>query len=171
MKIIICMAQTADGKIAKSSQHLADWTSKEDKKHFINLTKKHQVIIMGETTYKTIGRPLPGRLNFILTKNPDKFKSKMQKGKLEFFSGSPKEIIDHLKKKGYKSAILGGGAYTNASFLNADLVDEIVLTNEGLLFGKGFGFCEGLKKDIDLEIIDANILSESTYVMHYKVIK
>lgn len=171
MKIIICMAQTADGKIAKTKDQLANWTSKDDKKHFIELTKKHKVLIMGETTFNTIGRPLPGRLNFILAKDPEKYKDKIQKGLLEFFSGSPEKIVDHLSKRGFESAILGGGAFTNANFLKSNLVDEIYLTNEGLLFGQGFGFCEGLNRDIRLKTIDINKLSDHTFVVHYEVEK
>lgn len=171
MKIIICMAQTADGKIAKSKNHLANWTSKEDKKHFIELTKKHQVLIMGETTFNTIGRPLPGRLNFILSKDPEKNKNKVQKDLLEFFSGTPKDVVRHLSDRNFESAILGGGAFTNASFLKNGLVDEIYLTTESLLFGQGFGFCEGLENDIKLEILEINQLSKNTFVTHYKVIK
>src|SRR3989338_1485183 len=91
MKLILIMAMTADGIIARDSQHTADWTSAADKKAFIAETKKHGVIIMGETTFATIGRPLPGRLNFILSLQPEKFQDKTQPGTLEFFKGSPKE--------------------------------------------------------------------------------
>lgn len=167
----MCMAQTADGKIAKNKNQLANWTSKEDKNHFIELTKKHKVLIMGKTTFDTIGRPLPGRLNFILTKNPEKYKGKMQEGLLEFFSGAPQEVVDHLAKRGFKSAVLGGGSFTNASFLKADLVNEIYLTYEGLLFGQGFGCCEGLDCDIKLKIININKLSDHTFITHYEVEK
>lgn len=171
MKLIICMANTADGKIAKSKDHLANWTSAEDKKHFIDLTKKHKAIIMGENTYKTIGKALPGRLNLILTKNPEKYKSKVKKGSLEFFSGSPKEVVLYLKKQGLKSSVIGGGAFVNASFLNTGLIDEMFLTYEGILFGSGLGCCDGLKKDVKLEIIKIKKLSKTTHVIHYKVKK
>lgn len=45
----------------------------EDLKRFKDITseKPHSVVIMGSKTYKSIGRPLPNRLNVVLTKNTD----------------------------------------------------------------------------------------------------
>ena len=54
------MAITADGKIAKSSDHFPDWTSKEDKKMFVEVTKEHGVVIMGDKTFFTFPKPLAG---------------------------------------------------------------------------------------------------------------
>lgn len=63
-KVILLMAITLDGKIAKHTNQLAAWTSRADKKIFVSETKKAGVIIMGRTTYDTIGRPLPGRFKY-----------------------------------------------------------------------------------------------------------
>lgn len=46
------------------------WHYSEDMKHFRRTTKGHP-IIMGRKTYDSIGRPLPKRLNIIVTRNPD----------------------------------------------------------------------------------------------------
>src|SRR5665647_1858450 len=40
----------------------------EDLKHFRSITSGHPVI-MGERTYYSIGRPLPGRLNIVLSQD------------------------------------------------------------------------------------------------------
>ncbi|MFZ5391757.1 MAG: dihydrofolate reductase family protein [Patescibacteria group bacterium] len=171
MKIILCLAQTADGKIAKDSNHLADWTSKEDKRHFIQLTKKHKAIIMGESTFLTIGRPLPNRLNLILTQNPEKYISKQKTDHLEFINMPPYQVTKYLEQKGYESAILGGGAFTNSQFFDSDLVDEIYLTVEGIIFGEGLSLTTKLKNDINLKIIKIKKLSKKTYLIHYQIIK
>ncbi|KKW10368.1 MAG: Dihydrofolate reductase [Parcubacteria group bacterium GW2011_GWA2_49_9] len=42
----------------------------EDLKRFKTLTKGHPVI-MGRKTFESIGRPLPERTNFVVTRNPD----------------------------------------------------------------------------------------------------
>jgi len=169
MKIILMMAMTVDGIIARDSQHTADWTSPADKKAFIAETKKHGAIIMGETTFATIGRPLPGRLNFILSLNPEKFQEKVQPGILEFFKGSPEEIIWHLSDRGFESAILGGGARTNAMFLKAGLVDELMITVEPKIFGAGLNFTEGEPLDLNLELIESRQLDTNVIQLHYRV--
>ncbi|MCC3377878.1 dihydrofolate reductase, partial [Cohnella sp. REN36] len=45
------------------------WHLPADLTHFKNITMGH-VIVMGRKTFEAIGRPLPGRTNVILTKNP-----------------------------------------------------------------------------------------------------
>ena len=40
MKLILLMAVTLDGKTGKDSEHFFDWTEQEDKKFFVQITKK-----------------------------------------------------------------------------------------------------------------------------------
>lgn len=170
MKIILMMAVTADGKIAKSTSHAADWTSKEDKQAFIKETKKAGVIVMGRNTYETIGRPLPGRLNLILAENPEDYQDAVKPGNLEFFKGSPQEIYEFLAKRKFETVILGGGASVNQSFMVNNLVDELLITIEPKLFGRGMSlFTESL--DIDLELLDLVKLNPNTIQLRYRVIK
>jgi dihydrofolate reductase len=169
MKIIMVMVQSADGKIARFSSEKTTWSSHEDKKHFHEITKKHGAVIMGRTTFETLESPLPGRFNLVLTGKPDKSKNIPQL--LEFYSGSPLEAIRHLESLGYTSAVLAGGSSTNARFLEENLVDEIVLTIEGLLFGKGLGMCDGLNSERKLEIISVRQLTDMTIIIHYRVRK
>ena len=169
MKIILMMAMTVDGIIARDSQHTADWTSPADKKAFIAETKKHGVVIMGETTFTTIGRPLPGRLNFILSLHPEKFQEKIKPKTLEFFKGSPEEIVQHLSCRGFESAVLGGGARTNAMFLKAGLVDELMITVEPKIFGAGLNFTESEALDLELELIESHRLDTNVVQLHYRV--
>lgn len=162
---------TVDGIIAKNKNQNADWTTKADKKSFIAETKKHGAIIMGETTYKLIGKPLPGRLNFILSLTPEEYQNQTKPNELEFFKGEPKEVIEHLASRGFKSVVLGGGARTNAWFLKAGLVDEIVINIEPKLFGKGMNFTEGEELDIQLELIKAEEIGDDAVQLRYRVKK
>lgn len=45
------------------------WNVKDDLRIFKNLTL-HSTVVMGKTTYKTIGRPLKNRQNLILSSRP-----------------------------------------------------------------------------------------------------
>ena len=166
MKIILMMAMTADGKIAKTSDHFPDWTSKEDKKYFFETTKKHGVILMGEKTFKTFPKPLPGRLNvvFTLEKNPPEIEG------VKWVSGEPEKVLEELEKMGYKSAILGGGAYLNTQFLKKKLIDEIWLTIEPKIFGDGLGVFGG-DFNQDLKMISLEKINENSVVSKYQVLK
>ncbi len=166
------MATTVDGIIAKTKTQNADWTSKADKKVFIEETKKAGVIIMGETTFEAMGKKaLPGRLNLILTLEPEKYQDRTEPGLLEFMKASPDEVIKNLEQRGYQSAILGGGARTNSFFLKAGLVDEILITVEPKIFGIGMNFTEGEDLDINLELIETKKIGDNAVQLWYKILK
>jgi len=169
MKVILLMAVTADGKIAKNSSHPATWTSKADKKIFVEETKKAGVIIMGQATYDTIGRPLPGRLNLVMNPEPDIVKN--IPGSLEFTNTQPKELIVELEKRGFTSVIIGGGATINGLFLRENLIDEIWLTIEPKLFGDGLALFKNVDVDVNLELLEVKNLDKNVLQLRYRIIK
>src|SRR3989338_10940669 len=69
LKVSIVVAVTrkdaAIGNGGKLLVHISD-----DLKRFKAITKGHPVI-MGRKTFESIGRPLPDRTNFVITRNPD----------------------------------------------------------------------------------------------------
>ena len=67
MKISLIAAFAKEGVIGKDGK--IPWTLKEDLKHFRNKTEGCSVV-MGRKTYESIGRPLPNRLNIVMTRNP-----------------------------------------------------------------------------------------------------
>ncbi len=161
MKVIILVATTLDGKIAKSQNQLTDWTSKADKKVFIEVTKKAGVVV--------IGKPLPGRLNVILDLNPNS--SKNIPGLLEFTNMSPKELLKSLKNRGFKEVIIGGGAIIYSLFLKEGLIDEIWLTIEPKIFGKGLSIFKNIDTNINLKLISTGKLDENVLHLKYKIVK
>lgn len=169
MKLVLMMAITLDGKIAKHSTQLADWTSQADKKIFVEETKNAGVIIMGKTTYETIGRPLPGRLNIVLDKNPDT--SQNIAGSLEYTNLPPQELLTDLAKRGFEKVILGGGATINGLFLKENLIDEIWLTIEPKIFGEGLSLFKDADVDLELELLEVRNLDKNVIQVRYKVIK
>lgn len=65
-RLSLIAAVAANGIIG--SGNALPWRLPEDLKHFKALTLGHPVI-MGRKTYESIGRPLPGRRNLIVTHN------------------------------------------------------------------------------------------------------
>ncbi|NMC51749.1 dihydrofolate reductase [Candidatus Kuenenbacteria bacterium] len=169
MKLVLMMAITLDGKIAKHSTQLADWTSQADKKIFVEETKNAGVIIMGKTTYETIGKPLPGRLNIVLDKNPDT--SKNIAGSLEYTNLAPQELLADLSARGFEKVILGGGATINGLFLKENLIDEIWLTIEPKIFGEGLSLFKDADVDLELELLEVRNLYKNVIQVRYKVAK
>ena len=67
MKKIIISAVAKNRVIGKSNGEMP-WHSKEEFQHFKKMTFGYPVI-MGRVTYETLGKPLKGRLNIIISQN------------------------------------------------------------------------------------------------------
>lgn len=65
LAIIVAMAQNR----AIGINNTLPWRCPEDLKHFKALTMGHH-LIMGRKTYDSIGKPLPGRMTVVVTRNP-----------------------------------------------------------------------------------------------------
>lgn len=68
--ISLIAAVSANSVIGKKGVKELLWHLPDDFKYFKNLTTG-KPIIMGRTTYETIGKPLPNRTNIVLTKRAD----------------------------------------------------------------------------------------------------
>jgi len=163
MKAFIIAALTADGFIAKSSQHLTDWTSKEDKHFFMEKTKQAGVIVFGQNTFETIGRPLPGRHNVVYSRD------RAYEG-VQVTQKDPKALLEELESKGYREVAICGGATIYTMFMEAGVVDKLYLSVEPVLFGQGLTL---FNKEIDkkLDLVKVEKLGDNTILLQYAVIK
>jgi len=165
IKITMVMAQTLDGKIAKSSDHFPDWTSREDKKFFHKISKEAGVVIMGDKTFATFPSPLKERLSVVFTMKED---PKEIEG-VKWVKGEPEEVLKELEGMGYESAILGGGAFINGLFLKHKLIDEIAVTIEPKIFGDGLSLFKG-GYDVNLKLKKIEKINDDSVVMRYNII-
>ncbi|MBU0614142.1 dihydrofolate reductase, partial [Patescibacteria group bacterium] len=166
MKVLLLAAISVDGRIGLDADHFASWTSREDKQFFVEKTRESGAIIMGRKTFDTIGKPLPGRLNVIMTR--DAFGTQSRLGELEYSSHSPREILQNLEGRGFESVVIGGGASIYSLFLKEDLVTDLFLTVEPILFGSGVPLVDGIdERKLNLESVQN--LSGQTILLHYSI--
>ncbi len=166
MNVILIAAITADGFIGRSSGHAADWTSKEDKQLFVKVTKEAGTIIMGSKTFETIGRALPDRRMIVLTSRPDEYTA----DDVEFTNEPPKILMTRLESEGIKSLVVCGGAQIYHAFMEANLVDELYLTVEPVLFGTGVTLFAG-ELDSKLQLTETQKLNENVVLLRYKILR
>ena len=67
MKLSLIVAVSRNGVIGVDNQ--LPWHLPEDLKYFKSVTMG-KPLIMGRKTYDSIGRPLPGRTNIVVTRDP-----------------------------------------------------------------------------------------------------
>lgn len=170
IKTYIIVAQTADGKIARNSSHEADWTSRADKKHFIEMTKKSGVMIMGLNTFKTFPSPLKDRLHVVYSDKDDAEKDNIP-GVVEYTEDTPEILINKLEERGFKEVAICGGSTIYTMFMKSGLVEKIYITIEPRLFGEGMSiFNQSL--DIKMKLNSAKTVNdENVILLEYDVLK
>lgn len=165
MKVTLMMAITADGMIARDQAHFPDWTCAADKKMFKERTQKAGVVIFGSRTFETIGKPLQGRLNVVMTRRPERFQSEEN---LLFSSASPELLLIDLTRRGFKEAILAGGSIINTLFVKSRLINEVVLTVAPQIFGQGLSlFSEPCR--VGLKLLEVQNLDSHFVVLRYGI--
>lgn len=172
MEIFIIAAQTSDGFIARNANHPAIWTSKEDKKRFVELTKDAGVVVMGSTTFKTLPKPLKERLNVVYSntlKNDDL--NTDPERKCIVTNKNPVELVKELTELGYTKLAICGGSEIYSLFMESGLVNKLYLTIEPVLFGNGIGiFKRSLPEDVQLKLDKSETTEQGTIFLDYTVL-
>lgn len=176
MKVTMVMLSSADGKTTRGSEfNIYSWTSAEDQKYFFQLIKKSNLIVMGSSTYEAVNKIIKleiRKLRIVLTRHPEKYKSKTVIGQLEFSKETPKELVNRLSKLGYKKILLVGGSKINGLFLKENLVDEFYLTIEPRIFGSGKNIVDQPLLGVQLQLTSIKKLNRSgTVLLKYKTIR
>ncbi len=164
MKVTLIAALTADGFIGRNAEHVSTaWTSKEDKLFFSNKTKELGTVIMGSTTYETFNRPLKDRRHIVMSR------TKTFEG-VETTKESPTDLLLRLEKEGVSEVALCGGSTIYANFLELGLVDKVLLTVEGILFGEGIRLMSK-ELEIKMKLVSSTNLGENTVLLEYDILK
>src|SRR3989338_916653 len=170
MKIILYMAMSLNGMIAKTNDNTS-WITPEEWNSYSSTVRKAGALIVGRRTYN------------ILTKQPEfkEFKnvklvvvSKKQNPELvndsHLIAESPEKALELLKD--FKEIIVAGGGILDNSFIEKNLVDEVYVDIEPIILTKGIPLFAGEKIiEINLKLIGQKKISENEIQLHYKIIK
>ena len=120
MKISLVVAISNNNAIGKNNNLL--WYLPNDLKMFKNLTSR-KVVMMGRKTYESIGKPLPNRLNVVITKDKNYTATDC------LISNSLEHAIDLVKSiEGLDETFIIGGGTIYKQAQEMDIVDELYLT-------------------------------------------
>jgi dihydrofolate reductase len=126
MRFIIVVAASENDIIGVDNQ--LPWHLPDDLRFFKQATSG-KPIIMGRNTWESIGRPLPNRLNIVLSSRP----CNLPEGVLQF--SSLDEAVNFLRQKECSEACIIGGGQLYATAIH--LVDRIYLTRVHVQLEKG----------------------------------
>ena len=117
MIISIIVAMDEKGAIGRDNR--LPWHLSDDLKRFKATTIGHH-IVMGRKTYESIGKPLPGRTNIVVTRNPAYQAEGCR------IAHSLEEALEIARENGEEEVFVTGGRELFAQAL--DIADRIYLT-------------------------------------------
>ena len=176
LRVILVVVASLNGKSTKGEiTNVRLWSSKEDQKYFSTLIQKSSLIVMGRETYeaaRAIIKLTLGKLRIVLTRNPERFKRLEVLGQLEFTDESPARLVRRMEIKGYKTMLLVGGSSINSLFFQQNMIDEVWVTLEPYIFGRGKCLVEEGDLDVSLKLKSVKKLNKKgTLFLKYSVVK
>ena len=174
MKVILVFVSTLNGKVTRANDpEVRHWSSKSDQEHYSRIWKESSLIVMGSNTWNdNIIKPSDKRLILVMTRQPDAYREKAIPGQVEFTDSNPAELVEKFRNSATEIMTVVGGPQVATSFLKESLIDELWLTIEPRLFGKGYGLVTESDLDIRLklaELVKAN--DDGTLITKYSVIR
>ena len=121
MKIISHVVALSNNNVIGVDNDLP-WNLKTDLLHFKEYTT-NKIIIMGRKTYESIGRPLPNRINYVVSTTIDKIEGALVfKSTKDAINGA----INYCNKKNEKEIVVIGGGFLFRDTLS--MTNKLVLT-------------------------------------------
>ncbi len=163
-RFVAYVASSIDGRISFAARKQPDWTSKEDWKFFQASIAKADAVIVGRNTYLAVKERLDRRRTFVLT---SRVRKASDKGSVTFVN--PKKVSLKDLFKPFRTVATLGGAGVYQLMLDQGLMDELFVTVEPLIFGRGTPMFDGGKKTSKLKLLSIRKLNKrGTLLLRYR---
>lgn len=167
------MVISPNGYIAREDGS-EDWLPDEGWDEFVDLAKELNNIVMGRETYTQVTNRyeeynfdnVPCEYKLIVTRNRD-----FQAPDRYVVVHSPEEAIKYLQVQGVETAFLIGGGKLNSEFIKKGLVDQLQLTVNPYLIGKGRPFLAPDDFEMPLTFVESSELPGGRAKLKYIVQK
>jgi dihydrofolate reductase len=144
--------------------HLKDAKdSPEDNKWF-------DAVLMGRKTYEVglredITNPYPTLDQYVFSRTLPKSPNK----RVKLIRDNAVETVSALKQESGKAIWLCGGADLASTFLEANLIDKIIVKLNPVVFGSGIPLFSGAIAQTPLRLTDHKVYNSGHIILHYKV--
>lgn len=140
---------------------------------FYDFMDRIDALIMGRKTFETVlgfGGEWPYSkpvfvLSSSLTSIPDDLTEKV-----EIISGPLVSVVEQLNQNGFKFLYIDGGQVIQ-SFLNEDMIDELIISRVPTLLGGGTPLFGLLPQHLEFEHVNTEVLLNAIVKSHYKRLK
>ncbi len=166
------VAATIDGFIAHEDHSIDGFLPEGDHvtDYLESLKTDYDIVLMGRRTYEFgfqygVTNPYPWLKQYVLSRSmassPD--------ANVELISDNILEFVRELKNGDGKDIYLCGGAELATTLFRENLLDEIILKLNPVVFGTGLPLFSGAIKTTSLELISNKIYNNGVALLHYQV--
>ena len=173
MANIVYIACSLDGYIARKDGGI-DWLTEipnpeQSDYGFSAFMERMDGIVMGRKTFELVQTfdPWPySKPLFVLSQSLTEIPPALR-GRAECLHGPLEEVLDSLRARGMKHLYIDGGK-TIQSFLELDLIDELIITRIPIILGSGIPLFAEMDREIRFELMKSEVLNKdlvkNTYV-------
>lgn len=173
----VYIATSLDGYIAREDGNI-DWlneasasTPEGEDYGYAKFMSTVDALVMGRNTYEQMVQLdtwfYGNKHIFVLSSKSVKIPDHL-KATVFHASGTPKDICDSLEKQGYKHLYIDGGV-TVQRFLDAGLINDMIITIIPILLGNGISLFGNSQKDIPLQLIKTQSFDSGFAQLTYKI--
>lgn len=177
LKASVFIATSLDGFIARENGDI-DWLSgvagsgSSEDYGYKEFMASVDVLVMGRKTFEkvlTFGEwPYGSKPVVVLSSGPVQVPKEIAQH-VESMSCSPAELVSRLAERGVGHLYIDGGK-TIQGFLDAGLIQQIIITRTPILIGSGISLFGPLQRDIKLRHIDTQQFASGFVQSRYEVV-
>ena len=172
MKASVFIATSVDGFIARKDGAL-DWLPHDggEPHGYDEFIATVDAIVIGRKTFDTVltfeAWPYGTKPVIVLSSTPSLLKAP-QGAVCDFMAGTPSEVVERLSARGLTHLYVDGGI-TIQRFLDAGLIQRIIITRIPVLLGDGIPLFGPLRHDIRLEHVETRAFPSGMVQSQYLV--
>jgi dihydrofolate reductase len=173
-KVVLFIAMSIDNYIA-DDQGAVDWLEdnirgNEVDDSYNQMYSKIDTVVMGRITYDQVTQELSpekymyeDRQSYIITSRPEQ-----DTDSIKFRNQSPVELIQELQKEDGKDIWIIGGAQIVDPLVQANLIDEYILTTIPIFMGSGIRLFKEIGAQVPVQLVDVYQKNELVYSIYQR---
>lgn len=176
-KLVYYVATSVDHYIAHEDETVAGFL--EEGQHitdYFNSLRDYDTLLMGKNTYEwgyqygiNPGEPSPvyaHMMQYVFSKSMEPYKHPQ----LQVIGEHPADFVQQIKTQEGKSIYLCGGGQLAGTLLQHQLVDELILKMNPVVFGKGIPVFGNQSPGFSLSLLDTKVYNNGVLFLHYDIL-
>ena len=166
------IATTIDGFIAHTDHTVDGFVAEGEHvtEYLESLHNDYDVVVMGRRTYEFgfqygVTNPYPWLKQYVFSRSMEKSPD----ANVELVSQNIIDFVRELKRESGKDIYLCGAAELASSLLAEELIDEIILKLNPVLFGSGIPLFSGAVQQTALDLIGSKVYDTGVVLLQYRV--